>query len=865
MTSRTSTLSLLAANIIIPIAILIFASGFFPYKPFLPGLAQYEALEYGPPPEAPFNKVVFMVVDALRSDFVYSKNSGFLFTQSLISNGDAIPFTAHATSPTITMPRIKAITTGSTPSFLDLILNFAESDTSSTLATQDTWLAQMKAKGTGKMIMYGDDTWLKLFPDTFDRADGTSSFFVSDFTEVDNNVTRHVPEELRNDDWNTMVLHYLGLDHIGHKTGPRGPNMIPKQHEMDGIVKSIYEAMTNKEHLQSTLLVLCGDHGMNDAGNHGGSAPGETSPALVFVSPKLRSINSGHRAPAPFEEDFQYYSTVEQSDIAPTLGSLLGFPAPRNNLGAMIPDFLPFWPKKSDQVQILLRNARQILGVVTAAFPSFEAATPATDCRDLSSNIDQLSCQWKIVTESQPKLEDDDLAIDKWLQITTKWLQEARDIMSSTASNYDVRKLATGQVVSTLALLLGVAAAFPTLASSFKESTPILLISLLYGIMMFASSYVEEEQHFWYWATSAWLVLLWIKCTRKQTRNNIVLAASSILILIVARLARRWNQTGQKWAGEPDIARTFFSEHRLTLWTLVGFTYLWNLQFLAARAFHRFPQMAAAGISTALVTAALTFKLAFTHEDSPELMAGIAKYMADSEAGAGASLIGRARLALVAIGIAMVYTIGSGFGNEKRPNPTMRTVHDLLTLFFITQSRATNIPLILLFEIQFYLLNDLDLNLIEISTTSLLLQYMSFFAFGGSNAISSVDLSSAYNGVSGYNVLAVGILTFASNWTGPIYWTSATTIMLLRLRQTRVAGKEKNVNLLHQHLALLNVFVTSSLVFVMAACTILRTHLFIWTVFSPKYLYSMAWSLGQHLGVNVGLGSLLYWLGTMYQ
>jgi ethanolaminephosphotransferase len=77
------------------------------------------------------------------------------------------------------MPRIKAITTGSTPSFLDVILNFAESDTSSTLSTQDTWLAQMKAKKAGKLLMYGDDTWLKLFPDTFDRSDGTSSFFVS--------------------------------------------------------------------------------------------------------------------------------------------------------------------------------------------------------------------------------------------------------------------------------------------------------------------------------------------------------------------------------------------------------------------------------------------------------------------------------------------------------------------------------------------------------------------------------------------------------------------------------------------------------------------------------------------------------------
>ncbi|KAJ5033462.1 uncharacterized protein L3040_008577 [Drepanopeziza brunnea f. sp. 'multigermtubi'] len=860
MASRLSMPSLLAANILIPVAILIFASGFFPYKPFLPGLAQYETLEYGSPPEAPFDKLIFMVVDALRSDFVYSNNSGFSFTQSLISNGEAIPFTAHATSPTITMPRIKAITTGSTPSFLDLILNFAESDTSSTLATQDTWLAQMKAKGTGKMIMYGDDTWLKLFPDTFDRADGTSSFFVSDFTEVDSNVTRHIPEELRNDDWSTMVLHYLGLDHIGHKTGPRGPNMIPKQHEMDGIVRLIYGAMQNKKHLQSTLLVLAGDHGMNDAGNHGGSAPGETSPALVFIAPKLKTISSDHGTPAAFEEDFQYYSTVEQSDIAPTLGALLGFPAPRNNLGAIIPELLPFWPNNVDRVQILLRNAKQILGVVTAAFPSFEYVEPSKDCKEMSSNIDELACQWKILTKTQPKPGPENQNIDEWLRHTTKWLKQAQDIMSSTASNYDVRKLATGQAVSTLAFVFSTVAANAILAWSFKESVPILLISLLYGIMMFASSYVEEEQHFWYWATAAWLVLLWMKSTRKHNRNTLFLNLTSILILVIARLSRRWNQTGQKWAGEPDIARNFFSAHRLTLWMFVALTYLWILQSLA-RGFPRFPQMAAAAISTAIVTAALTFKLAFTHEDSPELMAGVAKSMTDSEAGAGVSLIGRARIAFIFIFIALVYTMISGFSDTRRPNPTIHTIHNLLTLFLTTQSRATNIPLLLLSSLQFSLLSNLDLNLYEITTSSLLLQYSSFFAFGGSNAISSVDLSSAYNGVSGYNVVAVGILTFASNWTGPIFWVSATTIMLLKYRET-VKSEERSV--LEQHLSLMTVFVTSSLVFVMAACTILRTHLFIWTVFSPKYLYSMAWSLGQHLGVNVGLGSFLYWLGTLY-
>ncbi len=79
-----------------------------------------------------------------------------------------------------------------------------------------------------RILFYGDDTWLKLFPNHFTKSEGTTSFFVSDTTEVDNNVTRHlVPEmnalknELEEDDWDVMILHYLGLDHVGHGGGPR--------------------------------------------------------------------------------------------------------------------------------------------------------------------------------------------------------------------------------------------------------------------------------------------------------------------------------------------------------------------------------------------------------------------------------------------------------------------------------------------------------------------------------------------------------------------------------------------------------------------------------------------------------------------
>jgi ethanolaminephosphotransferase len=123
--------------------------------------------------------------------------------------------------------------------------------------------------------------------------------------------------------------------------------MSPKQKEMDDIVRDIYEAMEKEEHLGSTLLVLVGDHGMNDAGNHGGSAPGETSPALVFISPKIQSISSGLSTPSePPVDEFQYYTVIEQSDVAPTLAGLLGFPVPLNSLGVFIPDLLPFWTGK---------------------------------------------------------------------------------------------------------------------------------------------------------------------------------------------------------------------------------------------------------------------------------------------------------------------------------------------------------------------------------------------------------------------------------------------------------------------------------------------------------------------------------------
>ncbi|KAK0629855.1 hypothetical protein B0T17DRAFT_526763 [Bombardia bombarda] len=830
-----STLLLIAANVLIPISLLIFATGFFPYKPLLAGLAEYGTLAgYGDPPQS------------------------LHLTSCLIRDGAAMPFTAHATSPTVTMPRLKAITTGSVPSFLDVVLNLAEGDESSTLASQDTWLAQMKTKGTGKLVMYGDDTWLKLFPGTFDRVDGTTSFFVSDFTEVDHNVTRHVAGELKNDDWNTMVLHYLGLDHIGHKGGPRSPHMLPKQQEMDSIVKQIYTAIETEPHLNSTLLVVCGDHGMNDAGNHGASSPGETSPALVFLSPKLKALQTSSQAPMPDVDDFQYYTAVEQSDIAPTLAALLGFPVPKNNLGAFIPQFLPFW-SNNDQFQLLMRNAQQMLDIITAAFGSqvLPGDSPASSCDDPQTEYEELACEWQNISKATRVTNAGDGVDPDWIYPMTKWLRKAQGIMSGMAGNYDVEKLFIGQAVAAVAVICAFAAAFTCVDDRAVSFIPFMGIVVLYGIMMFASSYVEEEHHFWYWATTAWFAILGLKGAKRGFTSRVSHGLATVLMVATTRLVRSWNRTGQKFAGEPDIVKMVLQTNPKLLWCLVSATYVWIHRELVY-GFNGAPAPLGFVGATGLALAAFTFKAAFTYEDAPELVVDLVRSMLDMDFSRGATLISRARAVFFGLGVATACAVYFALAKKRLSlsSTATETIHHLYTLLAMTQSRTTNIPLFLLFHIQYKFLSAQDLSLIELSTSSLLLQYMAFFAFGGSNAISSVDLSNAYNGIAGYDPTAVGLLTFVSNWAGPIYWTSATTLVLLRKRK---AGQRV---VLRSHISLLTVFTTCSVAAVMAACTVLRTHLFIWTVFSPKYLYCIAWSLGQHLVVNIGVACLLFWLGT---
>jgi ethanolamine phosphate transferase 2 subunit G len=79
------------------------------------------------------------------------------------------------------------------------------------------------------------------------------------------------------------------------------------------------------------------------------------------------------------------------------------------------------------------------------------------------------------------------------------------------ASNYDTSRLFLGQAGAAAALVAAVIAAARCANDKAQSFIPLSGIVVVYGVMMFASSYVEEEQHFWYWATTAWFAYLGVR------------------------------------------------------------------------------------------------------------------------------------------------------------------------------------------------------------------------------------------------------------------------------------------------------------------------------------------------------------------
>ena len=107
---------------------------------------------------------------------------------------------------------------------------------------------------------------------------------------------------------------------------------------------------------------------------------------------------------------------------------------------------------------------------------------------------------------------------------------------------------------------------------------------------------------------------------RIPERTRFSTSVLSLSLLTALRIVRGWNQTGQKHAGEPDIAKTFLPAHNLVLWILVGMTYIDIIQHLARYAMPWASRQLSSTMALTLGIAGVGFKINFTKADAPELL-----------------------------------------------------------------------------------------------------------------------------------------------------------------------------------------------------------------------------------------------------
>jgi GPI ethanolamine phosphate transferase 3 subunit O len=377
------------------------------------------------------------------------------------------------------------------PTFIDAIDNF-----NSDAIREDTWVRQLSRAGK-KVVFMGDDTWVSLFPDTFTRSYPFPSFDVKDLHTVDNGVVANLvpeikkrfvdfcvdlcrgdfdPASCRNGDWDVIIGHFLGVDHVGHRLGSEHPEMAYKLMQMDGVLRDVKENIDD-----DTILLVFGDHGMTADGNHGGSTDLEVDSALFVYSKK--QINSAKpTGKVPSIEDIQ---SVYQIDLVPTICSLLGAPIPFGNLGFVIPELLAQRNRNElDQADLIslqrfssaaAANAEQVMRYLE----TYSATTRQFPTEDLKKVEElYLNAQEALKTQSQSK-EHLIKAIEAFLEFHTVAIATCRKLWTT----FDT-------VAMWIGILGGIAAAGSALVAALStldqlSSAPLAMLTLLGGIIGF--------------------------------------------------------------------------------------------------------------------------------------------------------------------------------------------------------------------------------------------------------------------------------------------------------------------------------------------------------------------------------------------
>lgn len=363
------------------IAIAFFAKGFLLTRNVLNDISILKPSQFNNDYNKKFDKTVILILDALRFDFVipidesegnfngnYHNNLKTLYDH-FQQNGSKDSYSSLllkflADPPTTTLQRLKGLTTGSLPTFIDAGSNFDGS-----VIEEDNLIKQMFLNNQ-KVYFVGDDTWDALFnPFLSNYSDPFESLNVWDLDTVDQGVMsyfdKHLisPKDKNAEKWDVLIGHMLGIDHVGHKYGPNHFTMREKQLQANKFIEDIIESIDD-----NTLLVIMGDHGMDHTGNHGGDSQDELESTLFLFTKQKNAWNLKDDGLYDVKNLGKSYRSVNQIDLVPTLSLLLDLPIPFNNLGWPIEEIAKSNLDKELFAKMTLeqlKNYQEVNGLVT--------------------------------------------------------------------------------------------------------------------------------------------------------------------------------------------------------------------------------------------------------------------------------------------------------------------------------------------------------------------------------------------------------------------------------------------------------------------------------------------------------------------
>jgi len=342
------------------------------------------------------------------------------------------------------------------------------------------------------------------------------------------------------------------------------------------------------------------------------------------------------------------------------------------------------------------------------------------------------------------------------------------------------------------------------------------------------------------------------------------------IILLLSRIMRMWNQTGNKWlylsALDPsrvgDIGKWLnYSSNIYSLISLCCFSLilLWIVGILYSESQVEITGMKLTRLFevtfTISILATFYYKLLFDIKLNLLLQwtSSFPKFHL---------WIARINFVCFFIMTSICILISLQYDKQFKDQNVVKIVKVQLTKWMITLvtllvllHKAHNLPLIIIMFIQNILLSIvLDNNEFQKYVLFLWMGKASYFMFGNSNSLSTIDISGAYTGLDDYNEIFVGIFTGLILLSGPIlffagYFLTSTKSSTTDdfIRKCR-AIMTISTSLLSWEILVFSILITS-----------FRYHLFIWSVFSPKYIYEIffnAFELVKGIVVSLSVVSL---------